>query len=141
MKLKKALMWGTGIAGVFLIVDNMRIKKWITLPIWATNLSIPILKGNYDFKMDRSKIKITGKPGEYQMEFPPLEIIKKVPKPYVIATKSFLPWKLPTEIKSYLSLVRIYWALNKIKVTTTEDDVFIWLHINIPKDIKVPIYW
>ncbi|MDI6780808.1 MAG: hypothetical protein QME49_01650 [bacterium] len=136
MKAKKLLLWGVGIATTALIIDNIRIKKWITLPIVINNIRIPIPQGRVDFKFDISKINITGKPGQYQINFPILEIIDKKPSPHVIMTYQQPPIKLPEEIKSWISMIRIGWALRDIKIVVKEN----FLEINIPANIRVPIY-
>ena len=137
MKAKKLFLWGAGIFGAAFIIDNARIKKWITLPIQINDLNLDIPQGRIDFKFDTSKINITGKPGQYQINFPVLEIIDKKPPPHIFMTYQQKPFKLTEEIKSLLSIARIGWALKKIKVEVVGTK----LRLNIPANIRVPIYW
>ncbi len=141
MKLQKLLLWGAGITGSLFLIDNMRIKKWITLPITASNVVIPIPQGRIDFKFDSSKIKVDGEPGQYRVVFPVLDIIDKEPSPHTILQYQSPPIKLPSEIVSKLSIMRITWALRNVRVEVIQMNNKPYLKINIPPDVRVPIYW
>jgi len=137
MKIKNILLWTTGIAGTAWIVDTLRIKEYWTLPVYAENFIVPIPQGQIDFKMDATKIRWSGKPGAFQIDFPVVDIIYKLPTPHTILTWQPKPIMLSPKIKSHLSLWRTWNALNRIKI----EIIGTTLKINIPNNIRIPIYW
>jgi len=137
MKIQNILIWIATITGTALLIDTMRIKKWIALPIYVNNLVIPIPQGPIDFKFDGSKIKIGGTPGAYRVEFPLLEVFYKGTPPKTFITWQMKPFLLPSEIVSQLSILRILYAFRDMKISVIGTS----LHVSIPKNIKVPIYW